>query len=322
MPDLVQPPRPRHSALADVDLRLLRVFAEIVRCNGFSAAQSSLGMNQATISAHMRHLEERLGVRLCERGRSGFYMTEVGRHIHSAALDLFGSIERFQGSVGDVQGELSGRLTFGTVDAMVSNRALNLQAAIGDFARLAPKVHLDIDIATPQALSQGVLSGRYQLVLMPAQPHLSPMRAVEVFSERQNLYCGRGHPLFSVSDADLTPVLLAQQAFAGRTYMQKAAICGVDFRWSAMTAHMESTLMLLLSGSFVGFLPDHYAAPALQIQDLRAMAPDRYTFEDAFQIVFSRERPTRAVDLMVTAISNAKGVSHVDTQHSHLAAKV
>ena len=84
--------RPPHKgALSDVDLRLLRVFAEIVRCNGFSAAQASLGMTQATISAHMRHLEDRLGVRLCERGRSGFYLTNEGKQIHSAVLDLFGS---------------------------------------------------------------------------------------------------------------------------------------------------------------------------------------------------------------------------------------
>ena len=298
--------RQRRSTLGDVDLRLLRVFAEIVRCNGFSAAQASLGMNQATISAHMRHLEDRLGVRLCERGRSGFFMTDEGKQIHSAALDLFGSIERFQGAVGDAQGELTGRLTFGTVDAMVSNRALNLQAAIRRFAQSAPKVHLDIDVAAPQALSQGILSGRYQIVLMPAQKQVSQMHAVNVFAERQNLYCGRGHTLFDVPDSDVTPVLLALQAFAGRSYMQEAPICGVDFRWSAATAHMESTLLLLLSGAYIGFLPDHYAAPALKANDLRALAPDRFTFEDTFQIVYSRERPTRAAKLMVSAISNAK----------------
>lgn len=302
----IQNTHPRRSALGDVDLRLLRVFAEIVRCNGFSAAQSSLGMTQATISAHMRHLEERLGVRLCERGRSGFFMTDEGKQIHSAALDLFGSIERFQGAVGDTQGELTGRLTFGTVDAMVSNRALNLQAAIGEFARLAPKVHLDIDVAAPQALSQGILSGRYQIVLMPAQTHFPQMRAVDVFLEKQNLYCGHSHVLCNVTDQNITPDLLARQAFAGRSYMPRAPICGVDFRWSAVTAHMESTLLLLLSGAYIGFLPDHYAAPALQTGALRALAPERFTFEDTFQIVYSRERPTRAAELLVSAISSPK----------------
>ncbi|MGB8811814.1 MAG: LysR family transcriptional regulator, partial [Paracoccaceae bacterium] len=249
----------KKSALSDIELRLLRIFGEIVRCNGFSAAQASLGMSQTTISAHMRHLEERLGVRLCERGRSGFYLTVEGKKIHLAVLDLFGSIERFQGAVGDALGELTGRLTFGTVDAMISNEKLNLKAAFKAFAETAPRVHLDIDIAAPQVLSQGIMSGRYHIVLMPEQPHLSQMRAVDIFSETQNLYCGQDHPLFATADSALTPDVLAAQAFAGRSYMLEAPLCGIDFRWSAETAHMEGTLLLLLSGAYIGFLPDHFA---------------------------------------------------------------
>ena len=290
------------SALGDVDLRLLRVFAEIVRSNGFSAAQDNLGMAQAIISAHMRHLEERLAVRLCERGRSGFYLTDEGAQIHAAMLDLFGSIERFHGAVSDARGELTGRLTFGTVDAMVSNHKLNLQAAIRNFTRSAPKVQVDLDIAAPQALSQGILSGRYQIVLMPSQKHMPQIHAVNVFSERQNLYCGRDHAFFDVPDSELTGAMLEQCSFAGRSYMPVAPICGVNFQWGAVTAHMESTLLLLLSGSYIGFLPDHYAASAKRTNDLRALAPETFTFEDAFQIVTLRERATRAADLMVAAI--------------------
>jgi len=44
---------PDRLPVSDVDLRLLRVFSTIVACNGFSAAQDSLGMTQATISTHM-----------------------------------------------------------------------------------------------------------------------------------------------------------------------------------------------------------------------------------------------------------------------------
>ncbi len=80
-------------SLGDVELRLLRVFATIVHQGGFSAAQASLGMTQATISTHMRHLEERLGLRLCERGRSGFMLTDEGRQVHAATLDLFEPID-------------------------------------------------------------------------------------------------------------------------------------------------------------------------------------------------------------------------------------
>jgi DNA-binding transcriptional LysR family regulator len=294
-------PRSRRT-LSDTDLRLLRVFAEIVRHNGFSAAQDSLGMTQATISLHMRNLEERLGLRLCERGRSGFFLTAEGKQLHEAVRDLFGSIEHFLTAISDIQGELVGRLAFGTVDAMESNRTLGLDQAIGDFATAAPKVLLDIDIATPQALMQGLLSGRYQIVLVPAQPRAKTMQAIDVFAERQNLYCGRGNSLFTVADAALTPELLASQPFAGRSYMQEAPICGVDFHWHAVTAHMEGTLLMLLSGAYIGFLPGHYAEASVRAGALRALAPDRMTYDDNFQIVFSRERANRAARLLAEAI--------------------
>ena len=62
--------------LNQFDLRLLQIFTVIVDCGGFSAAQVRLGMSQSTISGKMSDLETRLGVRLCQRGRSGFRLTE------------------------------------------------------------------------------------------------------------------------------------------------------------------------------------------------------------------------------------------------------
>jgi len=103
------------------------------------------------------------------------------------------------------------------------------------------------------------MSGRYQIVLIPAQPFLPQSHAVDLLLETQNLYCGQGHPLFTIPNAELTPELLAEQSFAGRSYMTKTTICGVDFSWGTVTTHMEGALSLLLSGAYVGLLPDHYA---------------------------------------------------------------
>lgn len=291
----------RH-AFTNIDLKLLRVFAEIVRCNGFSAAQISLGMGQAMISQQMRHLEERLGMRLCERGRGGFYLTEQGKQVHGAILDLFGSIESFGTAIGDVRGELSGRLNFGTVDAMVTNRSLGLDRVIGALHRAAPKINMDIDIAPPQALAQGLLTRRYEVALLPVPDGPLTLDSRHAFLERQYLYCGHQHPLFVVPDDRISPELLARQDFAGRSYMQDKAICGVDFNWSAQTAHMEGTLTLLLSGAYVGFLPDHFAAEPVRDGLLRAIDPDRMHFDDVFHIAFSPGRRNRAATLLADLI--------------------
>lgn len=293
-------------SLGDAELRLLRVFASVVQHGGFSAAQSALGMTQATISTHMRHLEERIGLRLCTRGRGGFQLTEEGRLVYDAALELFGSLEKFQSRIGEAQGELSGNLSFGTVDAMISNRDLNLPGALAAFHAEAPRVHLEIDVAAPQILHQGLLNGAYQIVLMPSVGSVMPnVRSQPVFSEVQKLYCADGHPLFDRPDADLTDTLLEAQSFAGRTYMLNETICGVNFNWAAATPHMEGTLLLLLSGAYIGFLPDHYAEEWVRNGRLRILAPERMTFEDMFHIAYPRNKPSRAAETLAAAIARS-----------------
>jgi DNA-binding transcriptional LysR family regulator len=293
-------------SLGDAELRLLRVFASVVQHGGFTAAQSALGMTQATISTHMRHLEERIGLRLCTRGRSGFQLTEEGRLVYDAALELFGSLEKFQSRIGEAQGELSGNLSFGTVDAMISNRDLNLPGALAAFHAEAPRVHLEIDVAAPQVLHQGLLNGAYQIALMPSVGSVMPnFRSHPVFSEVQKLYCAEGHPLFDRTDADLTDALLEAQSFAGRTYMLNETICGVNFNWAAATPHMEGTLLLLLSGAYIGFLPDHYADEWVRTGRLRILAPERMTFEDMFHIAYPRNKPSRAAETLAAAIAKS-----------------
>jgi LysR family transcriptional regulator, transcriptional activator for bauABCD operon len=298
-------------SLGDAELRLLRVFASVVQHGGFSAAQSALGMTQATISTHMRHLEERLGLRLCSRGRSGFLLSDEGRLIYEATLELFGSLEKFQSRIGEAQGELTGSLTFGTVDAMITNRDLDLQGALAAFHGQAPRVHLEIDVAAPQVLHQGLLNGSYQIVLIPSVGGVTPhFRTQPVFSEVQKLYCAESHPLFDTPAIAITNALLEAQSFAGRTYMLNETICGVDFRWAAATPHMEGTLLLLLSGAYIGFLPDHYAEEWVRNGRLRLLAPERMTFEDMFHIVYPRNKPSRAAETLAQAIVESARKRH------------
>ncbi len=289
--------------LHGVDLRLLRIFQQVVRCNGFSSAQAPLGMTQATISAHMKQLEGRLGVRLCERGRSGFYLTEQGKQVHSAMLDLFGSIEGFQSAVAAARGEIAGTLHFGTVDAMHTNPEFDLAGALADFHARAPKVQVELDVAAPQALAQGLLSGRYHVILTPSQPFPRRVRTVEVFAERQMLYCGAAHPLFDGPEAALTPAAVAEYPFAGRSYMNEASICGVSFNWSAVTSHMEGTALLIGAGAYLGFLPVHFAEQWVSRGRMRSLLPEVLCFDDRFQVAHLQKSPNPAVDLLAAALT-------------------
>jgi DNA-binding transcriptional LysR family regulator len=285
--------------LQDVDIRLLRVFQAVVRNRGFAAAQEDLGVTQATISNQISQLETRLGLRLCERGRSGFSLTDEGKVIFEAAQNLFRSIENFRSVVGSVRGELSGEVHFGTVDAMWTNTDLNLHRAFAAFADVAPKITVHTDIAAPQALMQGLAEDRYHLILAPAQRVPPRFRAVLAFEEHQSLYCAEDHPLFEAPDAEVTPERLSGCAYAARSYMLDwVAPLGVSFTKAAVTSHMESTALLILSGRYIGYLPAHFAAQWVEQGLMRRLLEAEASYEDKFYFAYRKREKNRAVKLL------------------------
>jgi len=65
--------------LRKTDLHMLAVFMTVAECGGFAAAQVALNASQSTIGRQISDLERRFGMRICQRGRAGFRLTDKGR---------------------------------------------------------------------------------------------------------------------------------------------------------------------------------------------------------------------------------------------------
>ncbi|MGB1237119.1 MAG: LysR family transcriptional regulator, partial [Pseudomonadales bacterium] len=106
--------------IADVDLKLLRVFKAVVEAGGFSAAEVELNVGRSAISRFIADLEARLDMRLCQRGRSGFALTERGAQVYSATLELVQDLEKFRANVNSAHSRLVGEIVVGLTDNMLS----------------------------------------------------------------------------------------------------------------------------------------------------------------------------------------------------------
>lgn len=82
--------------LIKIDIKTLRSFMAIVECQGVTAAQSRLNVTTSVISGHLTHLEDRLGMTLCHRGRAGFKLTEDGAAVYEACLSFTEAVASFQ----------------------------------------------------------------------------------------------------------------------------------------------------------------------------------------------------------------------------------
>jgi DNA-binding transcriptional LysR family regulator len=66
----------------------------------------------------------------------------------------------------------------------------------------------------------------------------------------------------------------------------------------AIAFDQESVATLILSGDFVGFLPDHYAQGFVQAQQMRAVSPEQFFYVCDFAAIIPRSpEPARSTRL-------------------------
>lgn len=297
--------------ISNPDLHLLRVFIAVVEAGGFSAAQISLNVAQSTISTQMTDLETRLGMRLCNRGRTGFSLTDDGRAVFESAQELFRSIENFRTKVNDRRGGLVGTLQVGFADALMGNIDFKLDEAVASFALHAPEVELELITANPLEIEHGVLDGRYHIGIHTFPNHAPGLTYTTLFSEKQTLFCGEKHPLFTVSKSKLKEFDIEELPFVRRTYYGGTLQTGA-FRPKNVVANsdsMESLAIMILSGTVIGHLPKHWAESNWISAQLRPLLETRYSYDSTFEIVVKTgAQQTKLVSAFLSEVFDLYGL--------------
>lgn len=288
--------------MQDVDLRLLRVFRAIVDAGGITAAQTLLNASQSTLSTQLSELEERLGFRVCERGRRGFAVNENGRKLLEAMDDVFAAADRLQNEVATISGELRGTLRVGTMDGMLSNTAWPLASVLGAFTRGARKTLVDLTLVAPHQMEELLMEGKRDCVIGPVAEKVPGLDYLPLFQERHSLFAHCDHPI--TRDEDVSFETLSRHALivtAGDLrrfpFIRHGAPVRTEaegaIRPSATVDQVETHMILICSGRFIGFLPDHLGESRPEL--VRVSAALDFQYVSPVYIAFRRKADTRII---------------------------
>ncbi len=279
--------------VGDIDLRLLRVFKAVADSGGMAAAELKLNIAMSTISRHIKDLEERLGLVLCRRGRGGFGLTPEGERVYAAAENLLNATESFRGSLHDIHQRMGGDLHVALFEKTASNPHARIAQAVGTFRQQAPTVNLHLHVGTINMIERGVIDGRYHLGVIPEHRRSDSLHYDELFDETMLLYAGAGHAWFAPGDKRRDWAALRGQDLAGLGYHSPNLELTQAKRLerAASASDQEAVATLVLSGAYVGFLPDHYAQPFVAAGQMRAVAPQVLNYHCRFSSI-RRRAPT------------------------------
>lgn len=167
--------------LAQSDLRSLAVFRAVVEHKSFLGAQITLGLSQSAVSFHIKALEDRLGFKLCRRGRSGFELTDRGALVHERSKVLFLALNAFESDIGTLKNRITGTLRLGLVDNTITDHDLPIHRIIARISEKAPEARIELVIDTPDALLSEIANGGLDIALLP---ETLPYQGLKLASEK------------------------------------------------------------------------------------------------------------------------------------------
>lgn len=294
--------------LSDMDLRLLQVYKAVVDCGGFSAAELELNIGVSTISRHIKDLETRLGLVLCQRGRSGFALTDQGQRVYEEATKLFAALNGFRASIDEIHGRIGGVINIALFEKTTSNPNAKIAQAISSFVDDAPDVSLNLHVRPINEIERGVIDGQYDLGIVPGHRESACLDYRALFTEQMQLYCSNDHPLRASTNTCLRWSDVAGYPLAGLSYhspnLQMTHQAGLQ-----RVAHaydQEGVAAFILSGKFIGFLPVHYASSFVADGLMTAISPQNLNYEAEFFAITRRpSSPCRATKLFMDCLIDA-----------------
>ena len=294
------------SQVSDFEIRLLRLFKTVVECGSFTAAEGVLGISRSAISLHMGDLEKRLGMRLCQRGRAGFALTDEGREVLRASQTLLAAIEGFRSEVNQLHRQLRGELNIGIINNMVTQPHMRITQALKALRAQGPSVHINIGMMTPSDIELGVLDGHLNVGVVPLISPLAGLEYMPLYEERSLLYCSREHSFFGRPDAEITDEELRNADAVAPSYRLPADAIDTHqtLNCTATASDREGIAFLILTGSFIGFLPDHYANTWVTQEMMRTLHPHRLHYDVPLSVVTRKgRRPNLVLERFLEQLS-------------------
>jgi len=278
--------------LADIDIKLLRIFKAVVDARGVTAAETQLNLANSTISNYLSDLEKRLNMRLCERGRKGFIITQQGQLVYDATLELLTALQKFRYKINDSHQVLLGDLHLICAEHTMGYGNYCIVNAIDEFQQLAPQVNIHISVMESNSIVSAILDKSADIgITVPLQGH-AQLDSTDLFSEQMLLYCGSKHPLYDLSQNQLRQLDLSAYKFVESPRLRAGQEPHTDMKnWNIVSKahHQEARMSLIFSGHYLGFLPKHLVHQWGLADKVKPILEAKYGYTNTFKSIYAKQ---------------------------------
>lgn len=194
-----------------IGIKDMRAFFAIVEEGNISHAAQRLDVAQPALSRQMKRLEEKLNVKLFERGSRRIRLTEAGRVLYGRVENILGMVDGTVREITEIGTGSKGSIRIGTI---TTSGAMILPDLISEFHKVYPDVTFEIWEAEGARILElldshlieiaitrtQVDSLAYELLVLPNEPLVIVMNAENP--------CGRNSDVIKLEELKNQPLIL------------------------------------------------------------------------------------------------------------------
>jgi LysR family hydrogen peroxide-inducible transcriptional activator len=283
-------------------LEQLKYALALQKLRNFSRAAEHCHITQPSLSTQISKLEDELGLRLFDRGRSGVQVTEYGEAILAQARKLLDESERVFELAHELKGEVQGTFRLGIIPTLAPSL---LPLFVGPFGKRYPKVRLRVIEEPTSRLVQAIDAGDLDAAIL-SPPAQCPDSIVEkaLFYEPFVVFASSRHAILKA------PPVSPKQLSAAEVYLLDDTHCLRDqvLQLCKLKAGSPQQKLQIQSGSLQTLVEvlrreeGYTLLPSLSERFLSASERERHTVAFAkpvpsrkISLVFSRARAKRSI---------------------------
>lgn len=278
-----------------VDLLDVLAFVRVVETGAFARAAERTGISKSILSRRVARLEEGLGAKLLTRTAQGAQPTDIGQAYFERAANILVELEAAQEIVAEQVTQVAGPVR---LSAPLSFGTQYLAPALADFAKLHPKVELDVSL---EDKTVDLVGGGYDLAVRIGNlqdsalvaRRIAPVRAVVLASPDYLAARGRPKDPRDLNDHDLLTYANAPSSQQWR-FKVGSKVEFVRGRTRLRADNGEMLREAACAGLGVVILPTFIASGAINSGKLEVILPEYPLPESGLHVVMPPGRATTA----------------------------
>lgn len=163
-----------------MDIKKLNYFIHVAELGSLTRASIALGIEQSTLSRHIRALEQELGIPLFLRDGRGVSMTSAGETLLTRSRRIMAELSMLTHDLAMLSDEPTGKIKIGIPPSVAE---LLMAPVIQEFTIRYPRMNIDIVEMPSGVLYEWLSNGRLDLALLYLVPATRGLVAEVLFAE-------------------------------------------------------------------------------------------------------------------------------------------